>query len=173
MNRLYCRERVSKLWKFWGWKAIFGVFGAVLEKFEGSGAAKIFARSFWGPECANKFLARKLFVVSRGIKTDLAYFLRKLLRSENFKSICGANGDYVTWGWLIGSASVRSQYSRNSDISFWGHLHLGKVIFEKLKIFIRILRWKFFRSVTIFQASSAPQTLNSNRCKRHVDLVKI
>ena len=75
---------------------IFGVFGAVLEKFEGNGAGKIFSFFYWGLECANKFLAQKLFVVSRGIKTDLAYFLRKLLRSENFKSICGANGDYVT-----------------------------------------------------------------------------
>ena len=76
--------------------AIFGVFGAVLEKFEGNGDTIYFEFCFRGPECANKFLARKLFVVSRGIKTDLAYFLRKLLRSENFKSICGANGDYVT-----------------------------------------------------------------------------
>ena len=96
LNRLYCRERVPKLRKFWGRKAIFGVFGAVLEKFEGNGDASLFYFRFGGPVCANKFLARKLFVVSRGIKTDLAYFLRKLLRSENFKSICGANGDYVT-----------------------------------------------------------------------------
>ena len=61
----------------------------MLEKFEGSGAAKNSPRSFWGPECANKFLARKLFVVSRGIKTDLAYFLRKLLRSENLSPFAG------------------------------------------------------------------------------------
>ncbi len=79
--------------KFWGRNAFFGVFGAVLEKFKGCGAAKKRATSCGSPVCANKFLAQKLFVVSHGIKTDLAYFLRKLLRSENFKSICGANGD--------------------------------------------------------------------------------
>ena len=45
---------------------------------------------------ANKFLAQKLFVVSRGTEIVLAYFLRKLLRSENFRSICSANGDYVS-----------------------------------------------------------------------------
>ena len=173
MNRFFWRARGSKLSKFWVRNEILGVFGAVLENFKGDWAVSQRPFRVWGPVCTNKFLAQKLFVVSRGINSDLAYFLRKLLRSENFKAICVANGDYVTWEGLIGSASVRSQYSRNSDISFWGHLHLGKVIFEKLKIFIRILRWKFFRSVTISQASSAPQTLNSNRCKRHVDLVKI
>ena len=68
----------------------------MLEKFKGSGAANFLQLGPRSPVCANKFLAQKLFVVSRGIKADLAYFLRKLLRSENFKSICGANGDNMT-----------------------------------------------------------------------------
>ena len=68
----------------------------MLEKFKGDGAVRASSLSFWGPLFANKFLAQKLFVVSRGINSDLAYFLRKLLRSENFKAICEANGDHVT-----------------------------------------------------------------------------
>ena len=96
LNRFYCRARGAKLRKFWVKNAIFEVNGAVLERFEGDGAMACDIESFRDPVCANKFLARKLFVVSRGIKSDLAYFLRKLLRSENFKAICVANGDYVT-----------------------------------------------------------------------------
>ena len=76
--------------------AIFGVFEAVLEKFERNGDIKKISFYFWGPECANKFLARKLFVVSRGINSDLAYFLRKSLRRNIVKAICVANGDHVS-----------------------------------------------------------------------------
>ena len=76
--------------------AIFGVFEAVLEKFEGNGDIKKISFYFWDPECANKFLAQKLFVVSRGINSDLAYFLRKLLRRNIVKAICVANGDHVS-----------------------------------------------------------------------------
>ena len=94
----------------------FGVFGAVLEKFKGDGAVRASALDFWGPVFANKFLAQKLFVVSRGINSDLAYFLRKLLRSENFKAICLANGDHVS-GWeLIGLGTVRTQNPSNRDV---------------------------------------------------------
>ena len=46
--------------------AIFEVNGAVLEKFEGDGAEFRLLESFGDPVCANKFLAQKLFVVSRG-----------------------------------------------------------------------------------------------------------
>ena len=70
-----------------------GFFGAVLEKLKGVGAVRASSFVFLGPVFGNKFLAQKLFVVSRGINSDLAYFLRKLLRSENFKAICVANGD--------------------------------------------------------------------------------
>ena len=76
--------------------AIFEVNGAVLERFEGNEAPTKSIESFRDPVCANKFLARKLFVVSRGINSDLAYFLRKLLRRNIFKAICVANGDHVT-----------------------------------------------------------------------------
>ena len=65
----------------------------MLEKFKGVGAVRATFLDLWGPLFANKFLAQKLFVVSRGINSDLAYFLRKLLRRNIFKAICVANGD--------------------------------------------------------------------------------
>ena len=65
----------------------------MLENLKGDWAVRLGPFRVGGPVCANKFLAQKLFVVSRGINSDLAYFLRKLLRSENFKAICVANGD--------------------------------------------------------------------------------
>ena len=144
LNRFYWRARASKLSKFWVRNEILGVFWAVLENFKRDWAVSQRPFRVWGPVCTNKFLAQKLFVVSRGINSDLAYFLRKLLRSENFKAICVANGDYVTWGWLIGSASVRSQYSRNSDISFWGHLHFEKWFLKNWKFSLGFCDENFF-----------------------------
>ena len=68
----------------------------MLKNLEGNQDSKTSPGRSRCPLFGNKFLAQKLFVVSRGTEIVLAYFLRKLLRSENFKSICSANGDYVS-----------------------------------------------------------------------------
>ena len=96
--------------KFWVGKSIFDEKFPVLKKFEANSGTKQKSFRFNGVKSVNKFLAEKLFVVSRGTEIVLAYFLRKLLRSENFKSICSANGDYVSqseWGSTIELVQVK------------------------------------------------------------------